>query len=104
MQSYKRRSIYVHCLFYKIPGFAFMLLTEVITLQGGDAHAGLKGLEGGAGFLLTSNRGYIYDLEGYCYDGAWPNDIEIIGLSYANGPHRNEDEVINSFDPCDPID
>jgi hypothetical protein len=46
-----------------------MLLTEVISLQGGDVHAELKGLEGGAGFLLTINRGYIYDLEGYCYDG-----------------------------------
>jgi hypothetical protein len=27
--------IYVHCLSYGIPGFAFMLLTEVMGMQGG---------------------------------------------------------------------
>ncbi len=70
----------------------------------GDVHAELRGLDGGAGFLLTINKGYLYDLEGYCYDGTWPNDIEIIGISYANGVQRNEEEVIKSFDACDPID
>jgi hypothetical protein len=61
----------------------------------------LRGLEGGAGFLLTINRGYLYDLEGYCYDGAWPDKIEIISLSYVGGSDRNEVEVIKSFDSCD---
>src|ERR1700738_2068295 len=69
----------------------------------GDVHAELRGLEGGAGFLLTINGGYLYDLEGYCYDGAWPDDIELISLSYVSGPERNEVEVIKSFDSCDPL-
>lgn len=70
----------------------------------GDVHAELRGLEGGVGFLLTINRGYLYDLEGYCYDGAWPGDIEIISLSYVSDSERNEVEVIKSFDSCDPLD
>jgi hypothetical protein len=63
----------------------------------GDVHAELKGLEGGAGFLLHLCRRLLLRR-------GVANDIEIIRLSYANGAHRNEDEVINSFDPCDPID
>ncbi|MGH6868442.1 MAG: hypothetical protein ACREDA_06145 [Methylocella sp.] len=69
-----------------------------------DVHAELKGLEGGAGFLLTINKGYLYDLEGYCYEGAWPENIEIISISYVDGPQRNEAEVLNSVDRCNPLD
>jgi hypothetical protein len=63
----------------------------------------LRSLDGGAGFILTINNGYLCDLEGYCYNGPWPDDIEIASLSYVGGSPRNEEEVINSFDPCDPL-
>lgn len=69
----------------------------------GDVHADLRGLEGGAGFLLTINKGYLYDLEGYCYDGAWPQAIEIIRLYYDDNGKRDEENVMQSFHARKPI-
>ncbi|MGA7383648.1 MAG: hypothetical protein WBW81_02800 [Methylocella sp.] len=70
----------------------------------GDVHADLKGLEGGAGFLLTINKGYLYDLEGYCYDGAWPQAIEIIRIYYDDNGKRDEAKVIQTFHMRNPIE
>jgi hypothetical protein len=70
----------------------------------GDVHADLTGLNEGAGFLLTVNRGYLHDLEGYSYEEPWPHQFELIRLFYDNNESRNEDEVIRSFHTRRPID
>jgi hypothetical protein len=70
----------------------------------GDVHAELTGLKLGAGFLLTVNKGYLYDLEGYSYEEPWPSNFELIRLFYNNNESRNEEKVIKSFHARMPIE
>jgi hypothetical protein len=70
----------------------------------GDVHAALTGLKEGAGFLLTVNKGYFHDLEGYSYEEPWPRHFELIRLFYDKNESRNEDKVIKSFHARKPIE
>ncbi|MGI8570337.1 MAG: hypothetical protein ACR2KT_15440 [Methylocella sp.] len=70
----------------------------------GDVHADLTGLKHGAGFLLTINKGYIYDIEGYSYEEPWPRNFELIRLFYDDNRIRNEEKVIRSFHARRPIE
>jgi hypothetical protein len=70
----------------------------------GDVNADLTGLKQGAGFLLTINRGYLYDLEGYSYEEPWPHEFELVRLFYDGNGSRNEEKVIQSFHVRRPID
>jgi hypothetical protein len=70
----------------------------------GDVHAKLTGLKEGAGFLLTVNKGYLYDLEGYSYEEPWPQSFELIRLFYSEDGNRNEEKVIESFHARRPIE
>jgi hypothetical protein len=70
----------------------------------GDVHAELTNLKLGAGFLLTVDKGYLYDLEGYSYEEPWPPNFELIRLFYDRNESRNEDNVIKSFHARRPIE
>ncbi|MBO0732942.1 MAG: hypothetical protein J2P49_01195 [Methylocapsa sp.] len=70
----------------------------------GDVNADLTRLKQGAGFLLTINRGYLYDLEGYSYEEPWPHEFELVRLFYDGNASRNEEKVIRSFHARRPID
>jgi len=52
----------------------------------GDVVADLRGVEGGAGFVIFVDDGYLVTLEGYVFMGSWPDEPEIEGLRYAPEP------------------
>ncbi len=52
----------------------------------GDVVAELRGVEGGAGFLLFVDDGYLVTLEGYVFMGSWPDQPEIESLRYDPEP------------------
>jgi hypothetical protein len=64
----------------------------------------LTGLKLGAGFLLTVNKGYLHDLEGYSYEEPWPQHFELVRLFYDDNENRNEQKVINSLRLRTPIE
>lgn len=88
----------------------FSVPRDVLPLPGtpsfcfGDVQAKMTGLKLGAGFLLTVNKGYIYDLEGYSYEEPWPENFELIRLFYDHDESRNEEKLIQSFHPLPPIE
>ena len=48
----------------------------------GDVFAEIEGVEHGAGFILFVEDGTIAMLEGFTFDGPWPNEIGEFRLSY----------------------
>lgn len=63
-------------------------LHDVNTLRFGDVVAELRGVNGGAGFLLFVDDGYIVALEGYVFAGTWPEETEIVELRYDSEPQN----------------
>lgn len=54
----------------------------------GDVTAQLDGAAFGAGFVLFVKDGLIDFLEGYTYDGPWPEESNHFTLAYATGAQR----------------
>ena len=48
----------------------------------GDVLADIDSLELPAGFLLCVRNGALYMLEGYAFDGSWPEQVSAFRLSY----------------------
>jgi hypothetical protein len=65
----------------------------------GDVTATIAGLKYGAGFVLYVNDGLVRQLEGYCYEETWPDEIREYTLSYMdqcrNLPFQFDDERTN---------
>ena len=52
----------------------------------GDVVAELRGVEGGAGFILFVDDGQLVMLEGYVFMGDWPDEPEVVSLRYDPDP------------------
>ena len=50
----------------------------------GDVIAELKGFEYGVGFVLFVDNGWMQMLEGYTFEEPWPENAELLGLSYSS--------------------
>ena len=55
----------------------------------GDVHATIDGLKHGAGFLLYIDSGFITTLEGYSYEGTWPNNQSRFDLTYESSDRES---------------
>lgn len=55
----------------------------------GDVVAEIEGLKHGAGFLLFVTDGALDELEGYCYDEAWPKEVIGFKLAYFGASERD---------------
>jgi hypothetical protein len=47
----------------------------------GDVSADIDGLEHGVGFILCIEDGYLHMLEGYTFEGPWPDRIITYSLN-----------------------
>lgn len=47
----------------------------------GDVHAEIPGVDHGAGFVLFIEDGMLETLEGFTYDGAWPDHVDGYAVS-----------------------
>ena len=56
------------------------------SIRFGDVVAEVVGLEAGVGFLLYVDRGRMTALEGYTFEEAWPERIEVHSMGYAKEP------------------
>jgi hypothetical protein len=64
-------------------------LGEGKSFKFGDVVAEIEGLKHGAGFLLFITDGALDELEGYCYDEAWPKEVIGFKLAYFGGSERD---------------
>jgi len=64
-------------------------LDEGKSFKFGDVVADIDGLKHGAGFLLFVTDGALDELEGYCYDEAWPKEVIGFKLAYFGGSGRD---------------
>jgi hypothetical protein len=48
----------------------------------GDIHVEVSGVSAGVGIVLFVRDGAIDFLEGFTYDGPWPDSLELLSLSY----------------------
>ena len=53
----------------------------------------LANIEHQVGFLLYVTKGFLAVLEGYSYDGSWPDADKTVELAYMSGKVRNLDKV-----------
>jgi len=52
-----------------------------------DAYADVDGLEHGAGFVLWLAEGRLEALEGFSYDGPWPDEVKTFAVRMAPIQH-----------------
>jgi hypothetical protein len=62
------------------------IATSRSRIRFGDVVAELRGVEGGVGFVLFVDDGYLVMLEGYAFLGEWPDEAEVESLRYDPEP------------------
>jgi len=71
---------------FQLPAGETAVPTSRSRIRFGDVVAELHGVEGGAGFVLFVDDGYLVTLEGYVFVGAWPDEPEVESLRYDPNP------------------